>query len=200
MRAATPIPNDRPASPAKTRLLEVADELFYGEGIHTVGIDRLIASAGVTKATFYKQFGSKDGLIIDYISARDRETRRQLTELAAENRPAEDVLRTLVSGIVAETGRAGFRGSAFVHAAAEFPVATHPVRVAIFEHREWFQEFLTDQLKRMGHPRPGDGADELILLVDGVMVGTYSGDPVAAYTAFLRSVERVLAESLRENA
>ncbi|WP_227496942.1 TetR/AcrR family transcriptional regulator [Planctomonas psychrotolerans] len=194
MLPATPT-TERPASPAKARLLEVADDLFYREGIHTVGIDRIIAAAGVTKATFYKQFGSKDGLILDYIVARTVDMQQRVTELASDGRSADDVLRTIVTGIVDETSRTGFRGSAFIHAAAEFPDSAHPVRVVIFEHREWFQEFLTDQLKRLGHRRAGDGADELLLLMDGVMTGAYAGDSIAAYTGFLRAVERVLAEA-----
>ena len=60
------------------RLLEVADELFYTDGIDQVGIDRIIAEAGVTKATFYKQYGSKDALILEYITGRDAAVRQAL--------------------------------------------------------------------------------------------------------------------------
>lgn len=188
-------PRERPASPAKTRLLEVADELFYTEGIHTVGIDRLIAAAGVTKATFYKQFGSKDNLIVDYITRRDHEMRRTLDEASVNSHSAEEMLRNNIAAVVRESERPGFRGSAFVNAAAEFPDARHPVRVAIYDHREWYQDFLTRQLKRMGHPFPGDGADELYLLQDGAMIGCYAGDAVAAHTAFTRAAERILAQA-----
>ncbi|MET0861869.1 MAG: TetR/AcrR family transcriptional regulator, partial [Microbacterium sp.] len=43
-------------SPARQRLLIAATELFYREGIHSVGVDRIIEAAGVTRATMYKQF------------------------------------------------------------------------------------------------------------------------------------------------
>jgi len=59
-----------PPAPAKIRILETANRLFYDEGIRSVGIDRLISESGVTKATFYKHYGSKDRLILDYVTAR----------------------------------------------------------------------------------------------------------------------------------
>ena len=55
---------------ARERLLAAADELFYEEGVHTVGVDRVIERAGVAKATLYSAFGSKDELIRAYLAAR----------------------------------------------------------------------------------------------------------------------------------
>ena len=55
------------ASPARRRLLDTATRLFYEGGIHAVGIDRIIAEAGVAKATFYNHFPSKDDLVVAYI-------------------------------------------------------------------------------------------------------------------------------------
>ncbi|MFD1712996.1 TetR/AcrR family transcriptional regulator [Amnibacterium flavum] len=194
MAVETPIPPRRPSA-AKVRLLEVADRLFYAEGIHTVGIDRIISEAGVTKATFYKQYGSKDRLILEYIRGRDRQVRDSLTETAATSPSAEATLRTLVDAIVADLSRRDFRGCPFLNAAAEFADENHPVRRAIGEHRDWFTEFLESHLQRMGHPTPGAAADELYLLRDGAMGGGYAGDPIAAHTALHRAADRVLAEA-----
>ena len=55
---------------AKQRLLEAADDLFYSEGIHTVGIDRVIAHAGVAKGSLYYSFTGKDELVHDYLTHR----------------------------------------------------------------------------------------------------------------------------------
>ena len=63
----------RPESrPARRRLLDTATRLFYEAGIHAVGIDRIIAEAGVAKATFYNHFPSKDDLVVAYIEEQDR--------------------------------------------------------------------------------------------------------------------------------
>ena len=50
-------------APARARLLAAADELFYREGVQTVGIDRIIEQAGVAKASLYNIFGSKEDLV-----------------------------------------------------------------------------------------------------------------------------------------
>ena len=59
-------PKERAAA-ARSRLLAAADELFYSEGVHTVGIERVIEHAGVAKATLYNAFGSKEGLVRAYL-------------------------------------------------------------------------------------------------------------------------------------
>jgi AcrR family transcriptional regulator len=193
--ADAPIPAARRPSAAKVRLLEVADELFYAEGINTVGIDRIIAEAGVTKATFYKQYGSKDRLILEYIAGRDRQVRQSMTDLARSAPDAAATLRALVDAIIADTNRLDFRGCPFLNAAAEFPNPNHPVRRAIVAHRDWFTTFLEGLLERTGHPAPGAAADEIYLLRDGAMSGGYAGDPIAATSALTRAAARLLAEA-----
>ena len=61
---------------ARERLLAAASELFYAEGIHTVGVDRIVERAGVAKATLYTLFGSKDGLIRAYLQGPPRPDQR----------------------------------------------------------------------------------------------------------------------------
>ena len=55
---------------ARERLLAAASELFYDEGVHTVGIDRVIERAGVAKASLYNTFGSKDELVRAYLEQK----------------------------------------------------------------------------------------------------------------------------------
>ena len=195
MAALTPVQTVRRHSQARVRLLEIADELFYAAGINTVGIDRIIATAGVTKATFYKQYGSKDTLILEYITGRDRQIRSALDALVRESPDAASVLAALVDTVVADTARSNFRGDPFINAAAEFSNPLHPVRLAVAEHRDWFTGFLEQQLRECGHPQPGAAADEFYLLRDGAMSGAYAGDVIAATSAFVRGAGRILSEA-----
>src|ERR1700704_5642583 len=80
-------------SPARERLLAAADELFYAEGVHTVGIDRAIERAGLAKATLYSIFGSKDELVRAYLTRRHLASRENMTrQLASYQTPRERLL------------------------------------------------------------------------------------------------------------
>ncbi|WP_179498941.1 TetR/AcrR family transcriptional regulator [Leifsonia sp. AK011] len=182
-------------APAKGRILETASVLFYEDGIRNVGVDRIIAASSVTKATFYKHYRAKDNLIIEYISGQHRAVRANLESLIEASPTPEAALRAFVSAVAAEVGAPGFRGCAFINAAAEFPDPNHPVRVIVSDHREWYVETLADLLRKLGHPVPGDAADELLLARDGAFSGGYAGDSIAAIAAMSRVASRVIADA-----
>lgn len=186
------VPRRHTLAPAKQRILDTADKLFYDEGIRAVGIDRLIASSSVTKATFYKHYGSKERLIQEYLAYRHL----QIAEIAHEALQKADDARAALEIL----GRAqaeyiltpGFRGCPFLNAAIEFTDRTHPVRAAVEHHREWLYEILETLLRQIGHPLPGDAADDLMLARDGAMSGGYAGDAVASSAALTRAYDRVV--------
>src|SRR6476646_899103 len=102
---------------ARERLLAAADELFYEEGVHTVGIDRVIERAGVAKATLYNAFGSKDELIRAYLKRRHAITRDRTSSALATRyeTPRKQILGVFeVLGEMA--AEPGFRGCAFINA------------------------------------------------------------------------------------
>src|SRR5258707_15411531 len=70
--------DDKPAS-ARARLLDAASHLFYEDGVHTVGVDRVVERAGVAKATLYALFGNKEGLVRAYLMARDEGIRGRMS-------------------------------------------------------------------------------------------------------------------------
>jgi len=185
-------PTAQRAPGAKIRILETADELFYSEGIRIVGIDRLISTSKVTKATFYKHFGSKDRLILMYIEARHLAEVAKFEAILAANPRPEQALRAIVADTVAEIASPGFRGDAFLNAATEFSEDRHPVRSVVLRHREWLTGFLADVLQDLGHRMPGDAADDIILARDGAMSGGYAGDPIAASASLSRITDQVI--------
>jgi AcrR family transcriptional regulator len=184
--------NGYPIAAAKQRILETANRLFYEEGIRAVGIDRLISESSVTKATFYKHYGSKDKLILEYLKVRSSLEHEFLASLqSAETNPTE-VIRALMTAISDEVHRERFRGCPFLNAAAEFSDPLHPVRILVAEHRDWITDEYSLLLRSAGNPLPGDAADELMLARDGAMAGGYAGDPISASAALYRVVDRIL--------
>src|SRR5882724_12232385 len=103
----------------RDRLLAAANELFYEEGVNTVGIDRIIERAGVAKASLYSSFGSKDELVRSYLQARYLARRERIEKkLLTSDTPREKLLA--IFDVLAELmATPGFRGCAFVRAGAE---------------------------------------------------------------------------------
>jgi AcrR family transcriptional regulator len=197
----TPAADNRvvaPAAPrvhARVRILAVADRLFYSEGVHTVGVDRIISEAQVTKATFYKYFRSKDFLIVSYLQGRDKRSRDFVSALEKRESSPDQCLRAVVSQISADLMDPAFRGCPFINAAAQFTELDHPVRAAVQSHREWYLTTVESLFRRLGHERAGDAADEFFLARDGAFAFANLGDPVAANAALHRTFERVLQQA-----
>lgn len=86
-------------SEARDRLLSTATRVFYAEGIHSVGVDRIVKEAQVTRATFYRHFPSKETLVLAYLTEADRALRGQTEAAVAAGLPAPDTLRAIGAAI-----------------------------------------------------------------------------------------------------
>lgn len=179
--------------PAKRRILEAATRLFSTEGIRAVGIDRLIQESSVTKATFYKHFGSKDRLIQHYLRASSEQLLAMLDARIAEADSPQAGLTAIVETVSTALHADGFRGSLFVNAAAEFPDPADPVRIIIAEHHESIASRITELLQRIGHPLAGEAADRIMVAYVGALSWGHVGDPIGAAVAFRRTIECVLS-------
>lgn len=185
----------RPEPPAKVRILRAATELFAAEGIRAVGVDRLIQQSSVTKATFYKHFGSKNRLISDYLSAASTSAIAAIDARISAQSSGREALTAIADDVRDALHHADFRGSLFVNAAAEFPDPRDPARRVIAEHHEAVSERFTRLLQQIEHPLAGEAADELMLAYVGAFAWGYVGDPIGASVAFRRSVERVIDDA-----
>ncbi|WP_103959928.1 TetR/AcrR family transcriptional regulator [Nonomuraea solani] len=177
-------------SPARDRVLRTAARLFYGEGVHAVGIDRIIAEAGVAKATFYHHFPSKDDLVRAYVTEQGAVVRTAVDSIR-DGSPRERLMA--IFAFMCEFGAGPtYRGCPFVNTAAEYPDPAHPVRLAIAEHRRWNRDLYRDLLAADGHPGAELTADILLLLRDGLVVGFDLDDPATVRAAVEETLNRVL--------
>ncbi|MEV7129360.1 TetR/AcrR family transcriptional regulator [Streptomyces sp. NPDC093260] len=179
-------------SEARARLLDTATRIFYGEGIHSVGVDRIIAEAQVTRATLYRHFKGKEELILSYLQQADQGIRGQVAAIRAQGLPAADTVRAVSRSIAEGIGSPGFRGCAFLNAAAEYPDREHPVHQAVLAHRQWFLETATRLLADAGCA-PADAAGRhFVMLRDGAMAAGCLSDPTPICETFLNGVEGIL--------
>ncbi|MBZ2196207.1 TetR/AcrR family transcriptional regulator [Ruania sp. N2-46] len=150
--------------------------MFYANGIRATSADRIIEQVGITKVTFYRHLRTKDDLVVAYLE-RTAGWERSAVSLALEGRGAVDALRAIAMSIGADSCRPGFRGCAFINAAAEFPDAEHSVRIVVDAHRRWTLDVFTGLAVDAGVADPGAVAGQLMMLRDGAMVSGYLSDP-----------------------
>ncbi|OJV82190.1 MAG: TetR family transcriptional regulator [Cellulomonas sp. 73-92] len=179
---------------ASERLLDAAGELFYAEGVHSVGIDRVIERAGVAKASLYNTFGSKESLVAAYLHQRHERTRvRVEAALAGATTPRERIL-AVFEAQARQMAEPGYRGCAFVAASVEAP-SGGAVGLASHEYRAWLRGLFAGPARELGVAQPDELARRLHLIYDGASIaGWMDSDHDAAAEA------RAAAETLIDAA
>jgi AcrR family transcriptional regulator len=151
---------------ARERLLWAADELFYAEGVQSVGIDRVIERAGVAKASLYNLFGSKEGLVRAYLEARHNGTTNELMAAVDRQRDPRRRILAVFDAQAQMFAQPGFRGCAFVSAFAEAPLGGLVAEVA-GEYRAWMRALFIDLAEQVGASDPPELGRQLQIIYDG---------------------------------
>ncbi|CAG7632979.1 hypothetical protein PAESOLCIP111_03434 [Paenibacillus solanacearum] len=159
---------------AKERILRVASDLFYREGIRAVGIDRIIAESGVAKASFYRNFATKDELIVAYLEQRHSRSMGNVEEAKRKHpdSPA-DQLYTLVAGLAERLGRYENRGCPFLNTAIEFPDTDHPGYRKAVECREELWKAVEVIARQAGARDPVELVAHMRMLSSGAIMISY---------------------------
>ena len=161
--------------PPRSRILAVARELFYRDGIRAVGVDAIAEAAGTNKMTLYRHFASKDELVADYLRESARHAAASWDRLEAEH-PGDPLaqLRSWIAGMAERLANADERGCPLVNAAVELPEKTHPARRVIEEFKTAERAWLLRICRASGLREPELLADELHLLLEGARVTAQS--------------------------
>jgi AcrR family transcriptional regulator len=157
-------------SEARERILETADRLFYNEGIHAVGVQRVVAEASVTRVTLYRHFPSKDDLVSAYLSRREDYDRDQVNGIIeAHPDDPRQALTELATALTRDDFGAVRRGCPFINASAEF-TGSHPALVHAHDHRRWVTDRVEELLRRLDHADPRGAAEQLMMVRTGAVV------------------------------
>ncbi len=176
----TPATTDRPLTPAGERLLDVATDLFYARGIHTVGVDEIAEVAGTTKKTLYDQFRSKDRLVVAYLRRRAERWRAFCIAHLDEHAPEPGPARVLaVYEALARWHAGNQRGCAFVNAWAELGGTDHAGCEVVREDKRWMHALFERLVGELRDPDIALGA-QLHLLYEGALVVSTAGGREAA--------------------
>ena len=155
---------------ARDRLLTAATQLFPEAGVGATGVDAIIESAGVAKATFYRHFPSKDDLVVAWL--RDPRTRWfdlvRAKARASSVDPRDEIL--LFFEAVAEWLESeGYRGCPYLNSSVEITDPTHPAQPVIREYLDEISAYFRRLLSEAGFADAEVRAMELHALLAGAI-------------------------------
>ncbi len=170
---------------ARERIDRTAYQLFSRHGIRAVGIDTIVAHAGVAKMTLYRHYPSKDDLALAFLRRREELWTRSWLQREAKRRgrtPGEQLL-AIFDVFDKWFRRSDFEGCAFAKVLLEHDAPGHPVRDAALAHLETIRAFVKE-LAEQASVRDADGfARRWQMLMIGSIVIAYAGDRDAALRA-----------------
>ena len=161
---------DDPADVAQ-RILDVASDLFYRQGVRAVGVDLIVERSGVAKTSLYRHFRTKDDLVAAYLQREDKDFWGQWDRVAAQHKVhPEAELKAHFKWIAERVSRPGYRGCPQINTAVEFPEPDHVARAVAVAHKKEMRRRLAELARRMGLRRADKLAAQLALLIDGAFV------------------------------
>jgi len=184
----------------RERILDSAVALFYAEGIHAVGVDRVVAESCVAKATLYQQFGSKDALVAECLQRHADQWRRDVGEPAlARTGSTVQRIGALFEHLAHQFAAPSFRGCPFINAAAEYPDRDGPVAAVIAAHRAEVHGVFSRLLGGLRPARRAELAEELVLLYDGAMVGAELDNGARAARIAKKAAQRLAQTAVSQS-
>jgi AcrR family transcriptional regulator len=153
---------------ARDKVFGVAADLFYRKGVRAVGVETIVKQAGVAKISLYRNFSSKDDLIVAYLAERNaafwHHWDEAFAQFAGDPRAQLDAIITYLAH---RTTQPGYRGCPFINYCAEFPEPGHPGRKVAEANKREMRRRLVGIAEKLAAPQPQQLADGLLLLVEG---------------------------------
>ena len=161
-------PRHAAGKPAAERIRETARDLFYKQGIRAVGVDEIVARAGVTKPSLYRSFASKDELAAACLRDRsDDYLRRFDAALMAHPENPRAGFRLWLEQLSQKATKPDYRGCGLTNAAVEYPERRHPARLVAAANKREFRDKLQHAAELMGARDASALGDALLLLIEG---------------------------------
>jgi AcrR family transcriptional regulator len=173
--------------------MATAWRLFYRDGLRAVGIDTILAEAGVAKMTLYNHFASKEELIIAILEKRDLEFRASL--MAKVDSVGPDPTQRLLAvfdWLEGWFGGESFKGCVFIRAVSEYPEATHPIHQTAWRHKLDVKTALTELAASAGAKDAAALAETLSFLIDGAIFTAHATQSTAPARSARATAEQLL--------
>jgi len=182
-----------PTPGARERILETAGRLFYEHGVHRVGLQQVIDEYGCGKNLLYREFPSKDDLVVAWLEQCHAEWEGRIeaaTELL-DGDPAAQLV-AIVADAADTVARPEFHGCAMRNTRAEFPDPDHPAHRVSEERLATVRARLRDLAEQARAQDPDALADRLMLIIDGINTGGARADGKGSAAAAVDFAEEVV--------
>lgn len=185
---------DTPPLRAADKIRETARDLFYREGIRAVGVDEIVARAGVTKPSLYRTFKSKDDLAAAIMRESAQGFWRYFEEAVAAHPddPRAQIL-SFLEGLAVRAQEDAYRGCPLTNAVVEYPERGHPARTEAQDHKAELRARLRSMAAQMGAADADGLGDALLLLIEGAYISTQLFDQDRPTPQAARAAERLIA-------
>lgn len=181
----------------RDELVRKALEVFYQNGFHATGMDRLVSATGISKTSMYKHFRTKEDLIQATLRLRDEEFRnwlfRRMEELGTTPRSQ---LIAMFDALKEWFAQDGFRGCMFIKATAEYQDSGDPIFQQSAEHKHLLFEYVRKLALKAGAVRPEALARSLLILKEGAIVTAHLNHSVTPAMDAKAVAKSLLAEAL----
>jgi len=176
-------------------LVRNALEVFYRDGFHATGMDKLVAETGISKTSMYKHFRTKEEMILAVLRLRDERFRnwfcRRVEEIGDSPR---DRLLAVFDALHEWFTSPEFKGCMFIKAAAEYQDPEDPIHIQAATHKRMLLEYVQDIAEQAGASDPGALTRQLMLLKEGaIVIAVMLGNGEAASDA--KAAARVLVDA-----
>jgi AcrR family transcriptional regulator len=187
----------KPAPDAREHILESATRLFQEHGTRAVGTQQIIDDCGCGKNLLYREFASKDDLVVAYLERCQLEWTAIMEEAT---RPyADDPARQLVAivrAVARQVTASEFRGCPFRTTHAQFPDQDHPAHQVSVRHVENLRTQLHGLARRARARDPLTLADRIMLIIDGLYLSGAMLGPNGPATAAVAFAEELVRASI----
>ena len=169
----------------RERLSRAAYELFSREGVKSVGVDAVIARAGTAKMTLYRNFPSKDDLILDFLHRREQLWTREWLETESSRRgeTPRDQLLAIFDVFSEWFSQPDFEGCSFLTTMIEINDREHPVHQAAVVHLANIRDYIKGIAAEAGIRDADSFARKWHILMKGSIMAAHEGDAAAAARA-----------------
>jgi AcrR family transcriptional regulator len=177
--------NGADAESGRERVVRAAYDLFSRHGTRAVGVDAVISEAGVAKMTLYRNFASKDDLILAFLKRREVLWTLGWVRAESQRRGDGPVQRLLaIFELFGEWfAQPDFEGCSFVTTLLEVTDRDSLVRQASIQHLANIRRYLRELASEAGVADPDSFARQWHILMKGSIVAAAEGDTKAAARA-----------------